>query len=106
VTDVEVDPNEWLLAKFTVQFPLDNQGALILYPNPFNGVLYFSASEFDINSWTLTDACGRTVMSPGYSNTITKGSIGEINTESLSPGVYFLTLKGPQQTIIKKVIKK
>lgn len=106
VNSIDIDPDEWLLAKFNVQFPINEQGALSLYPNPFNGVLYFSASEFDVNNWTLTDACGRVVMSQTINQTVLKGSIGEINTEALSPGIYFLTLKGPQQTIINKVIKK
>lgn len=106
VTDVEMDPEEWILAKFKVSFPLSENSAVTLYPNPFNGKIYFSASEFDVLQWELTDACGKSVLSSRSGYSLAKGSIGEIEADALGSGVYFLKLLGPEQTIIKKVIKQ
>lgn len=72
--------------------------AISIYPNPFNDVVNIQSNTL-VKKVTVVDVLGKTVM------TKTNGieSIKEINLESLSKGLYFLTLEGDANQ--KKIIK-
>lgn len=106
VIDMEIDPDEWILAKYTLNFPLPDGHTISLYPNPFNGILYFSASEFEVESYSLADATGKIIVTRTFETSVAKGGIGEIDAQALADGVYFLTLKGNQEIVVRKIIKQ
>jgi hypothetical protein len=105
VREVVVDPLEQILAKFTLRFPLPDSVALSLYPNPFNGYIYFSSEEMEVSGWEMFNATGQLILSKKYNFPIGQGSIETIDANALSGGVYMLKLKGSDRTIIKKIIK-
>lgn len=105
VREVVVDPQEQILAKFTLRFPLPDSVALSLYPNPFNGYIYFSSEEMEVSEWEMFNATGQLILSKKYNFPIGQGSIETIDANALSGGVYMLKLKGSDRTIIKKIIK-
>ncbi|WP_452220581.1 peptidoglycan DD-metalloendopeptidase family protein [Lacinutrix salivirga] len=67
-----------------------------VYPNPVNNAL-FIISETTITHITITDVLGKTIIN------IKSPNIETINTESLSNGLYFLTLSDAKNK--KKTIK-
>ncbi|MFM6984833.1 MAG: M1 family aminopeptidase [Chitinophagaceae bacterium] len=105
VREVIVDPREQILAKFNLRFPLPERVALSLYPNPFNGLIYFSSEEMEVAEWEMYNATGQLILSKSYQYPITQGNIETIDANALSDGVYLLQLKGSDRTIIKKIIK-
>ena len=105
VREVIVDPKEQILAKYTLRFPLPDSTAISLYPNPFNGNLYFSSDNIDVEEWTLYNATGQLILSHHYDIALERGSIESINANALGDGVYMLQIKGSDRTIIKKIIK-
>lgn len=74
-------------------------GALRLYPNPAGSSVYLDADPLPAgSSWQIqvSDLSGRILISSSAEfNTGTK----EINIESLSPGVYFMTLSDNENRI-------
>lgn len=105
IKEVIVDPDNYLLAKFNLRFPLPDVASVSLYPNPFNGYLYFVPEDFDISGWELVDMQGKTVLDKTYFGTFGKGNIESIETSALADGIYFLRLIGVERTVVKKVIK-
>lgn len=105
VKEVVVDPDRWLLAKYELTFPLPENIALSLYPNPFTTQINFSSDDVDIEAWELIDACGKTVMSKNYEESLLKGYIETIDAKALADGAYILKIQGSDRTIIKKLIK-
>ncbi len=73
-----------------------------VYPNPFTNVVTISSSSF-VEKATVTDLLGKTIS-------ITKNateSIKEINLETLSNGMYLLTIEGTSnQKRTVKLIKQ
>ncbi|MCC6819074.1 MAG: T9SS type A sorting domain-containing protein [Bacteroidia bacterium] len=106
VKEVLIDPDEWILAKYELRFPLPDNLAISLYPNPSTGFVYFSANDFEVTNWVLTDATGKLVMDKQFSIHLQKGDIGTIDMNALESGIYFLSLIGENQTIVKKIIKQ
>lgn len=78
----------------------DSLGVLV-YPNPTSDVLNISSQKAKIDSVSIVDAAGRTVLSNKLSN-----NSGSIKIGHLPKGVYILTLKLDGQTVTKKIIKK
>ncbi len=78
----------------------DSFGVLV-YPNPTSDVLNISSQKAKIDSVSIVDAAGRTVLSNKLSN-----NSGSIKIGHLPKGVYILTLKLDGQTVTKKIIKK
>jgi hypothetical protein len=64
----------------------------IVYPNPTNGTIYFSASNMNIDDYTVTiyDVTGKVIYQKVYGNGSTE--INTINLD-LSNGVYLMQLK-------------
>lgn len=69
-----------------------------IYPNPFNDVVNIQ-SKSPVKKVSVVDILGKTVMAKANA----AASINEINLESLSKGLYFLTLEGNDNQ--KKIIK-
>ena len=105
VREVIVDPKEQILAKFELRFPLPDSVAISLYPNPFNGFIYFSSETMEVAAWELYNASGQLIDTKAYNTNLSRGSIETIDANALSEGVYILKLKGSDRTIIKKIIK-
>ena len=78
----------------------DSFGVLV-YPNPTSDVLNISSQKAKIDSVSIVDVAGRTVLSNKLSN-----NSGSIKIGHLPKGVYILTLKLDGQTVTKKIIKK
>ena len=74
---------------------------ITVYPNPASDVLNIASQKAKIQSATITDATGRTVLTNKIASTN-----GTINIGHLPKGVYILTLKLDGQTVTKKIIKK
>ncbi len=74
---------------------------ITVYPNPTSDILNIVSQTSKIESATLTDAAGRTVLTNKLSS-----SNGTMNIRHLPKGVYILTLKIDGQTVTKKIIKK
>lgn len=77
-----------------------------VFPNPFDKTLTISVQllESEMVSISLTDLSGRIV----YENTlqIDKSGTVEIPTENLTNGLFFMKIKGKNETIVQKIIKK
>lgn len=76
----------------------ENFTATTIYPNPFKDIVSI-LSNSSIKKASVTDVMGKTISVV----TTAKKSINEINLESLSNGIYFLTLEGNGHQ--KKTIK-
>ncbi len=74
---------------------------ITIYPNPTSDVLNIASQKSKMESATLTDTAGRTVLTNKLS-----GTNGTIKLGHLPKGVYILTLKLDGQTVTKKIIKK
>lgn len=74
---------------------------VLVYPNPTSDVLNINSQKSKIESVSVTDASGKTVMTNKISN-----NSGTIKIGHLPKGVYILTLKLDGQTVTKKIIKK
>ena len=76
-----------------------------VYPNPFDKTLTISVQslESEIVSISLTDLSGRVV----YENTLSLDKSGavEIPTDNLSNGLFFIKIKGKNETIVQKIVK-
>lgn len=80
-----------------------NLESVNVYPNPFNTTLHINTPVV-INSAEITDVLGKKILEI-HDN---MNSISSINTDSLSKGVYFLTLRNTEFNSIKtiKVVKE
>jgi len=72
-----------------------------VYPNPASDLLNIQSPKSKIQTFSLTDASGRVVMSKQLAN-----HSGSIHIGHLPKGVYILTLKLDKQTVTKKIVKK
>ncbi len=72
------------------------------FPNPSNGKVNFSYSDFNNNAWNLeiNDLSGKTVLKAEKIQTETIN----LDTENLSPGVYFYTICTEKKVLTKKLI--
>ena len=72
------------------------------FPNPVNDILNIkSASNFTINSVSITDLNGRTIKTVNFNNL----SEAELNVADLSTGVYFLNINSEEGKAVKKFVK-
>ena len=76
-----------------------------VFPNPFDKTLTISVQslESETISISLTDLSGRLV----YENKIDidKSGVITIPTENLANGLFFIKIKGKNETIVQKVVK-
>jgi len=82
----------------------DNYPNLRVYPNPTQGELYVSTSDYQISDIRLFDVMGRQISIVGQSE------IGQsettINIAHLPTGVYFLKIQTENGVVVRKVVKK
>ena len=72
--------------------PLTGSGALVVYPNPANGVLFVETHDrapLPNQTYRITNMMGQTLLQ----GTIT-GETQQINIESLPSGIYFIIVGG------------
>jgi subtilisin family serine protease len=85
--------------------PEDSSAAVFLYPNPADNYCFVQLKQaVPASAFRITDASGRKViinMESYFSNTLYK-----INTASLSPGTYFLSVRIGEGTVMKKIVRK
>lgn len=81
----------------------NNFSSLSIYPNPANDVLNISGLQgIENGTINITDLAGRVVYSQTLSSTANNM---QVNIESLSKGVYMLTIDS-DQSITKKIVKR
>lgn len=76
-------------------------GVAKVYPNPATDRLFVELNDQSINKASVLDASGRIVLNVDQFN----GRL-EIGLEKLSPGMYFLKLKGPKGEATQRFIRK
>ena len=74
---------------------------ITVYPNPASDLLNISSQKDRIDSVSLTDAAGRTVLTNKVS-----AENGTLNIGHLPKGVYILKIQLDGKTVTKKIIKK
>ena len=70
-----------------------------LYPNPANGVVYFSTTTNDALSVSVFDMLGKQVMEA-------QNVQSQLNISSLNPGMYFVKMTQGSSTSTKKLVVK
>lgn len=76
-----------------------------VFPNPFDKTLTVSVqtSEPETVSIFMTDLSGRIVYQSILS--IDKSGIFEVSTENLPNGLFFIKIKGKNETVVQKIVK-
>lgn len=74
---------------------------ITVYPNPTSDVLNIVSQRVQVESISLTDATGRSVLSSKINS-----NDEELNIGHLPKGIYILTIKVDGKEITKKIIKK
>lgn len=106
VTDIEVDPNHWLLkyvreVSWTMNNEFDNSNIKI-YPNPV-----YDFVNIEISNTTMSDATVEIIDISGNIN-LNKSNIKDFEIIDLSgykPGVYFVKVTIDEMISVKKIIK-
>ena len=70
-----------------------------LYPNPANGIVYFSTTTNDALSVSVFDMLGKQVMEA-------QNVQSQLNISSLNPGMYFVKMTQGSSTSTKKLVVK
>jgi len=78
-----------------------SENAFEVYPNPISDQLNIVGKGFDIQSVSVKDLNGRVVKKANF-----ESNNAQLNTQDLTVGVYFVTIKANEGEIIKKIIKK
>ncbi len=80
----------------------ESESSVSIYPNPAVDYVNVSKNNFDTTAdLTIIDVQGKVI----YKN-IFSGNTSKINTSSFNKGLYFVEIKTPKKTIIKKLIIK
>ncbi|MGZ4100225.1 MAG: DUF4465 domain-containing protein, partial [Bacteroidia bacterium] len=80
----------------------ENQNALNLqvYPNPFNGTLYFKTEADQTVNILVSDITGKNVAEDKLEN-----GKNHINLSFLEKGIYFVEVSSTEYKVVKKLIK-
>ena len=70
-----------------------------MYPNPANGVVYFSAPANDALTVSVFDLLGKQVMDA-------QNVQSQLNISSLNPGMYFVKMTQGSSSATKKLVVK
>lgn len=81
----------------------EQMGDLKIYPNPVEEVLYIELMNSGGASWILYDVNGRVFNSGELMSGKKKN---QIDMSSYTKGIYFISLKTNQKSIIKEVLKR
>lgn len=102
-TFVLLEPGEKELEINDSIFGIDDQycSFVNIMPNPVNDVVMISGIPREINSISVIDIFGKTLIEDRLSS-------GEriISVEMLKPGIYLLLFRGNDHSFVKKIIKK
>lgn len=80
---------------------VNKDNTIFIYPNPVKNVLNFDLKEqLEIQSITINDIAGKTISVSSYN------ALNSIDVSHLTAGVYFITFKTAQTTVVKKFIKE
>jgi uncharacterized repeat protein (TIGR01451 family) len=71
-----------------------------LYPNPANDQITLVTDGITYGSCVITDIVGSNVMEQAITHSKT-----QIDISGLSQGIYFVTLKGNNETVVRKFVK-
>jgi len=89
----------WKFDKNLLQTKEVEKAEISIYPNPVGDEINFKSNGSEtVQSVTILDSSGKTVLTSPYKNKIT--------VPSLVPGTYFVKLKLKDSEILKKIIKK
>lgn len=76
-----------------------NEGEVVIYPNPANNELTFTADR-QFTSYTVTNTMGQQMMQQPISASQTN-----VNIKALPAGLYYISLKGEQGSTVRKFVK-
>ncbi len=99
VTEVEYDPNLWLLAKTTLlEGDHTDLSSVVVFPNPSNGQLEVYLKDKRIDQLEVFDRLGRSLI---QSNPPSRKNESVLLNHDLSPGAYFLRVSvGEEQVVL------
>ena len=75
-------------------------GSAVVYPNPANDLLNIKADDQSFDSYTITNSIGKTMLTGAIAQQQT-----QVNIKSLPTGMYFVTIKGTQVSVVRKFVK-
>ncbi len=81
------------------QNPVDKY--ISIYPNPSDGIFYFSTSDYKVNSWSVFTANGVKIK-----QNQTKLESGVIDLTEVPRGVYFFIANTAEKVLVQKLIKQ
>ena len=76
----------------------------VLFPNPVRNLLYITINSSNWNEIVVFNIFGQQISVPIHE--IKNGEYQEVNTSSLTPGVYFLELKSGMGKVVKRFVKE
>lgn len=104
VTNIEVDPDIWVLCDKNIQqvesIPTQEIN-LKVYPNPFTSSFTIETGSFDQANFTIVNADGKIL----YQGSMKNGFLN-IDLSDLPMGVYYLTVESNKQKLQRKKIVK
>lgn len=106
ITDFSFGPEDWTITGVGNDIEVeDNVVVSQNYPNPFNGNSYVTVNldngaDLSLEVYTIT---GQQVIATNYGYTTGTTTL-TINGESLTPGVYFYTVKAGDSKVTRKMI--
>ncbi len=105
VKELVFDPEEWVLAKALIQFPIGNADDILIYPNPFGTYLYLSSSKEVITAVEIYDNLGRHIYTDKHEDGIKPGSIVTLNMDAYATGMYYIVVKTDKSELARIIIK-
>ncbi len=81
----------------------EENNSLLIYPNPATNVLYIN-TQLTAQQVIITDITGRIMLEKRFNQTQLNNNILSLNTEQLPTGIYNVTIKSNENTIVKKLI--
>jgi hypothetical protein len=80
---------------------LNSEIQLNLYPNPAKELLNFNFKEIDDYIIDIVDLTGKTLLSDQ-----TNSTTHQLSLNSLSPGIYFVSIKSESKSVVKRIVKQ
>ncbi len=79
---------------------LHNTNSFYIYPNPATDELSVKTDNETYTALSITNTMGQQIMQQPFSNSQTT-----VDVKMLSPGLYYITLRGEQGSVVKKFLK-
>src|SRR5690606_13755902 len=74
---------------------------VLIFPNPTGDIVNIKANSDTYNSYTVTNAVGQSLLSGKIEHASTS-----INLQMLPAGLYYISIRGAQNTKIEKITKQ